>query len=77
MADLDDTPNEELIPKDVHTLSKADRADLLSSIVSVIPDTCVDISHTVKCEGVEGADVNVDTLSNPSIDKVNLYSKRF
>ena len=78
MADLDDTPNEELIPKDVHTLSKADRADLLSSIVSVILDTRVDISHSVKCEGVEGADVNVvDTPNNPSTDKANLFKRGF
>ena len=36
MDDLDDNPSEELIPSDVHTFSKSDKADLLSSIVGVV-----------------------------------------
>ena len=41
----------------------------------MILDTCVNISHSVKC-GVGGPDVNVvDTPNNPKADKVNLYSK--
>ena len=44
MDELDDNPSEELIPLDIHTFSKSDKADLLSSIVGVILDSCVDQS---------------------------------
>ena len=82
---LDDNPSEELIPSDVHTFSKSDKADLLSSIVGVILDTCVDINHSVRCEenweseeiecddGVNAAPV--PRTSHSDVDKVNLYAK--
>ena len=84
MSELDDNPSEELIPSDVHTFSKSDKANLLSSIVSVILDTCVDISHSVRCEeSRESEESEADAVnvvqtpkkSHSDIDKINLYAK--
>ena len=80
MVDLDDTSNEELIPSNVHTFSKSDKANLLSTIVSVILDTCVDISHSVRCEenrdnGDSDAVNAVQTPKKSNSDKVNVYAK--
>ena len=85
MSDLDDNPSEELIPSDVHTFSKSDKTNLLSSIVNVILDTCVDISHSKGCEGsreseeTESTAVNVvqtPKKCNSDINKINLYTKK-
>ena len=44
---MDDNPNEEIIPADVHSMSKDEKAELLTCVVGVILDMCVDFSHSV------------------------------
>lgn len=46
MSNLDDTPNEEIIPADVHSMSKDEKVELLTSVVGVILDKCVDLGHS-------------------------------
>ena len=48
MDNLDDTPCELLVPKDVHTLPKSDRSAILDHICHVIVHSYVDLHHSVK-----------------------------
>ena len=48
MDDLDDTPCELLVPKDVHTLPKSDRRAILDNICHVIVHSYVDLRHSVE-----------------------------
>ena len=48
MDDLDDTPCELLVPKDVHTLPKSDRSAILDHICHVIVHSYVDLGHSVE-----------------------------
>ena len=67
------------------TQFKSDKVDLLSRIVDIILDTCVEISHSVRCdengerEEIECDGVNVAQIprtSHPDIDKVYLYANK-
>lgn len=48
MDNLDDTPCDLLVPKDVHTLPKSDRRAILESICHVIVHSYVDVRHSVE-----------------------------
>ena len=50
MDNLDDTPCEVLVPKDVHTLPKSDRHAILDHICHVIVHSYIDVRHSVEVQ---------------------------
>ena len=82
MSDLDDTPNEEIILADVHSMSKDGKAELLTSVVGVISDMSVDLSRSISSASEEGESAkkcvevpSVVATKNSNSDRVNLYAK--